>query len=41
MRQEIAQAAALVAAAPMLIAIPLAWLVVGWAMNRMLERDLH
>jgi two-component system OmpR family sensor kinase len=37
-RQEIAQTAALVAAAPVLIAIPLAWLVVGWAMNRMLAR---
>ena len=33
-RQEIAQTAALGAAAPVLIAIPLAWLVVGWAMNR-------
>ena len=38
MRQEIAQTAALVAAAPVLIAIPLAWLVVGWAMNRVLAR---
>ena len=38
MRQEIAQAAALWAAAPVLIAIPLAWLVVGWAMNRVLAR---
>ena len=37
-RQEIAQTAALVAAAPVLIAIPLAWLVVGWAMNRVLSR---
>ncbi len=37
-RQEIAQTAALVAAAPVLIAIPLAWLVVGWAMNRVLAR---
>ena len=37
-RQEIAQTAALGAAAPVLIAIPLAWLVVGWAMNRMLAR---
>ena len=37
-RQEIAQTAALGAAAPVLIAIPLAWLVVGWAMNRVLAR---
>jgi len=37
-RREIAQTAALVAAAPVLIAIPLAWLVIGWAMNRMLAR---
>ena len=37
-RQEIAQTAALVTAAPVLIAIPLAWLVVGWAMNRLLAR---
>jgi two-component system, OmpR family, sensor kinase len=37
-RQEIAQTAALGAAAPILIAIPLAWLVVGWAMNRVLAR---
>ena len=37
-REEIAQAAALWAAAPVLIAIPLAWLVVGWAINRVLAR---
>lgn len=37
-RQEIAQTAALGAAGPILIAIPLAWLVVGWAMNRVLKR---
>ncbi len=37
-REEIARTAALGAAAPVLIAIPLAWLVVGWAMNRMLAR---
>ena len=37
-RQEIAQTAALGAAAPVLIAIPLAWLVVGWAMNWVLAR---
>ena len=37
-RQEIAQTAALWAAAPVLVAIPLAWLVVGWAMNRLLAR---
>lgn len=35
-REEIAQTAAFGAAAPVLIAIPLAWLVVGWAMNRVL-----
>lgn len=35
-REEIARAAAFGAAAPVLIAIPLAWLVVGWAMNRVL-----
>ena len=37
-RQEIAQSAAIGAAAPILIVIPLSWLVVGWAMNRMLGR---
>jgi len=37
-RQEIAQSAAVGAAAPILFAIPLAWLVVGWAMNRVLGR---
>ncbi len=37
-REEIASAAALAAAAPVLVAIPLAWLVVGWAMSRMLAR---
>ncbi len=37
-RHEIARTAALGAAAPVLIAIPLAWLVVGWAMNRVLAR---
>ena len=37
-RREIAQTAALWAAAPVLMAIPLAWLVVGWAMNRVLSR---
>jgi len=37
-RREIAQTAAFGAAAPILIAIPLAWLVVGWAMNRVLKR---
>jgi two-component system OmpR family sensor kinase len=35
-REEIARTAAFGAAAPVLIAIPLAWLVVGWAMNRVL-----
>ena len=37
-REEIAQSAALGAAAPVLFAIPLAWLVVSWAMNRVLGR---
>jgi two-component system OmpR family sensor kinase len=37
-REEIADTAAFGAAAPVLIAIPLAWLVVGWAMNRVLAR---
>ena len=37
-RQEIAQSAAIGAAAPILIVIPLSWLVVGWAMNRTLGR---
>ncbi len=37
-RREIAQTAALWAAAPILIAIPFAWLVVGWATNRVLRR---
>lgn len=35
-RQEFARSAAIGAAAPILIVIPLSWLVVGWAMNRML-----
>ncbi len=37
-RQEIARSAALGAAAPVIIVIPLSWLVVGWAMNRMFGR---
>ena len=37
-RQEIAQSAAVGAAAPILIVIPLSWLVVGFAMNRLLGR---
>ncbi len=37
-RAEIADSAALGAAAPILIVIPLSWLVVGWAMNRMIGR---
>jgi two-component system OmpR family sensor kinase len=37
-RAEIAGHAALGAAAPILIVIPLSWLAVGWAMNRMLKR---
>jgi len=35
-RAEIADSAALGAAAPVLIVIPLSWLVVGWALNRVL-----
>ncbi|KIU52656.1 ATP-binding protein [Bradyrhizobium elkanii] len=37
-RQEFARSAAVGAAAPILIVIPLSWLVVGWALNRMLGR---
>jgi two-component system OmpR family sensor kinase len=37
-RDEIAQGAALGAAAPVLILIPLSWLVVGWAIDRTLGR---
>ena len=37
-RAEIVDSAALGAAAPIVIVIPLSWLVVGWAMNRMLRR---
>ena len=37
-RDEIARGAAIGAAAPVLILIPLSWLVVGWAINRTLER---
>jgi two-component system, OmpR family, sensor kinase len=37
-RAEIIETAAIGAAAPILIVIPLSWLVVGWAMNRMLGR---
>ncbi|HXT06679.1 MAG TPA: ATP-binding protein [Roseiarcus sp.] len=37
-RAEIIGSAAIAAAAPILIVIPLSWLVVGWAMNRMLRR---
>lgn len=36
-RAEIADGAALGAAAPVLIVIPLSWLVVGWALNRALR----
>ena len=35
-RQEIAESTALHAAAPILVTIPIGWLVVGWAMNRVL-----
>ena len=37
-RAEIIESAAIGAAAPILIVIPLSWLVVGWAINRMLRR---
>lgn len=37
-RQEFARSAAVGAAAPILIVIPLSWFVVGWALNRMLGR---
>ncbi|AWN42529.1 ATP-binding protein [Methylobacterium durans] len=37
-RREFARSAAIGAAAPILLVIPLSWLVVGWAMNRMLGR---
>lgn len=37
-RVEFARSAALGAAAPLLLLIPLSWIVVGWAMNRVLGR---
>jgi two-component system OmpR family sensor kinase len=37
-REEIADSAALGGALPVLLIIPLSWLVVGWAMNRVLRR---
>lgn len=37
-RQEIAERAAIDAAAPILVVIPLAWLVVSWTLGRMLGR---
>ena len=37
-RSEIIRSAAIGVAAPVVIMIPLSWLVVGWAMNRMLRR---
>jgi two-component system OmpR family sensor kinase len=37
-RDELARDAAIGVAAPLLIVIPLSWIVVGWAMNRMLGR---
>ena len=36
-RQRIARMAALEAAVPVLVTIPLGWLVVGWGMGRMLN----
>ncbi|OYV29655.1 MAG: hypothetical protein B7Z81_14965, partial [Acidocella sp. 20-61-6] len=40
-RSEIAGSAALGAAAPILIIVPLSWLVVGWAMNRRPAASTH
>lgn len=37
-REELARDAAIGVAAPLLVVIPLSWIVVGWAMNRMLGR---
>ena len=37
-REDLAAGAAIGVAAPLLIVIPLSWLVVGWAMNRILGR---
>ena len=37
-REEIARSAAIGAAAPILIVIPLSWIIVGWALNRTLGR---
>jgi two-component system OmpR family sensor kinase len=37
-RRELAQSAAYQAAVPILVAIPLAWLVIGWSLGRMLGR---
>ncbi|MDF2117920.1 ATP-binding protein [Roseiarcaceae bacterium H3SJ34-1] len=37
-RQEFARSAAIGAAAPIMIVIPMSWIVVGWALNRMLGR---
>jgi two-component system OmpR family sensor kinase len=37
-REELARNAAIGVAVPLLIVIPLSWIVVGWAMNRMLRR---
>jgi len=37
-REEMAQAAAFQAGAPILIVIPLAWLVIGWSLGQVLGR---
>jgi two-component system OmpR family sensor kinase len=37
-RRELAQSAAYQAAVPILVAIPLAWLVIGWSLGRVLGR---
>ena len=38
MREDLAGGAAIGVAAPLLIVIPLSWIVIGWAMNRILGR---
>ena len=37
-REDLAAGAAIGVAAPLLIVIPLSWIVIGWAMNRILGR---
>ncbi len=40
-RDEIAQAAAVQAGTPILVAIPMAWLVLGWSLGQVLQRMSH